>query len=117
MRSETWSPRACITGAARARIEALRARSGAWCRGLRRAAGRVFYGMTVFDMVMELRKAKGRKEELFTLIVFGPLLGVPVIPPYWALRLLPYVVHRIGPWRRSLLRERDLTDLIDQEIG
>jgi len=27
------------------------------------------------------------------------------------------MVPRIEAWRRSMLRERDLTDLFDQEIG
>jgi hypothetical protein len=30
---------------------------------------------------------------------------------------LPYVVPMIRSWRYSLLRERDLTDLFDQDIG
>ena len=101
----------------RRRLATGRGRWAARLWRLRRAAEQILYGMTVFDMVMELRKAKGRKEELFTLVVFGPLLGVPIIPPYWALRLLSFVVDKLGPWRRSLMRERDFTDLIDQEIG
>ena len=51
------------------------------------------------------------------LIVFGDLLGVPILPPYHALRLLPYIVPQIQGLRCSLLRERDMTDLCDQEIG
>lgn len=117
MRSEVWLIWEFVGAAVGQRLHAMKA----WCavrlRDLWRAAGRILYGMTVFDMVMELRRARGRREELFTLVVFGPLLGVPIIPPYWALRLLPYVMHTIGPWRRSLMRERDFTDLIDQEIG
>ena len=46
-------------------------------------------------------------------MVFGDLLGVPILPPYYALRLLPYAVPRINRWKRSLLRERDWTDLND----
>ena len=117
MRSETWSFWEPLGGAVRHRLEALLSWCAARFRDFWRAAGRILYGMTVFDMVVELRRARGRREELFTLVVFGPLLGVPVIPPYWALRLLPFIMHKIGPWRRSLMRERDFTDLIDQEIG
>ncbi len=117
MRSEAGSLFALLALEVRRRLATGRGRWAARLRRLRRAAGQIFYGMTVFDMVMELRKAKGRREELFTLVVFGPLLGVPIIPPYWALRLLPFVVDKLGPWRRSLMRERDFTDLIDQEIG
>jgi len=55
-------------------------------------------------------KEMAAMERLFFLTVFGDNLGIPVMRPYYSLRLLPYVVPRIGPWKRSLLRERDLTD-------
>jgi hypothetical protein len=77
----------------------------------------VIYGMTVYDWVRELNKARHEQERLFTLVVFGELLGVPILPPYHMLRLLPYIVPSLENWRRSMLRERDFTDLIDQEIG
>jgi len=51
------------------------------------------------------------------LIVFGDLLGVPVLPPYYSLRLLPYIVPTLETWRYSMLREKDFTSLFDQEIG
>ncbi len=44
------------------------------------------------------------------------MLGVPVLPPYYTLRLLPYVVPSINGWKHSMMRERDLTDLCDAEI-
>jgi hypothetical protein len=77
----------------------------------------VIYGMTVYDWVHELEKARNEQDRLFSLIVYGDLLGVPVLPPYYTLRLLPYIVPTLENWRRSMLRERDLTDLFDQEIG
>jgi hypothetical protein len=79
--------------------------------------GEVIYGMTVYDWVHELQRARNEQERLFTLIVYGDLLGVPILPPYYTLRLIPYLVPTLENWRRSMLRERDLTDLIDQEIG
>lgn len=81
------------------------------------AAREVVYGMTVYEWVRESKKARRELERIFILIVFGELLGVPILPPYYTLRLLPYVVPRLERWRRSMLRERDLTDLFDQEIG
>ncbi len=84
-----------------------------WMRALRD----ILYGMTVYEWVREFDKARGELERVFTLIVFGQFLGVPILPPYYVLRLLPYAVPRLEGWRRSVLRERDLTDLFDQEIG
>jgi hypothetical protein len=86
-------------------------------RELARALGEVIYGMTIYDMVRELNKARAGLEHLFVLVVFGDLLGVPILPPYYSLRLLPYIVPTLNTWRRSMLRERDLTDLLDQELG
>jgi hypothetical protein len=83
---------------------------------LAKMIGEIFYGMTVYEMVRDLHKERGMIERLFILVVFGDLLGVPLLPPYYALRLLPHVVPNIQGWRHSMLRERDLTDLCDQEI-
>ncbi len=85
--------------------------------GLYEAACEILYGMSVYEWVRECRKSRGELERLFVLIVFGDFLGVPVLPPSHVLRLLPYVVPHIESWKRSMLRERDLTDLLDQDIG
>jgi hypothetical protein len=78
--------------------------------------GDVLYGMTIYEMVRDLKKERSQVEHLFILTVFGDLLGVPILPPYYALRLLPYVVPVIDTWRRSMLLEKDLTELTDREI-
>lgn len=77
----------------------------------------ILYGMTVYDWVRELEKARNEHDRLFTLIVFGDLLGVPFLPPYYTLRLIPHIIPNLQTWKRSMLRERDFTDLFDQEIG
>lgn len=95
-------------------------RSGRWqerLRSLVKMLGEMIYGATVYDWVREVRKERGMLERLFVLAVFGDVLGVPILPPYFALRLLPYVVPSIESWRYSMLRERDLTDLFDGEVG
>jgi len=43
-------------------------------------------------MVRDLHKERSHIEHLFILVVFGDFLGVPILPPYYTLRLLPYVV-------------------------
>jgi len=86
-------------------------------RALERALRDILYGMTLYEWAREFEKARGEVERIFTLLVFGELLGIPILPPYYVLRLLPYAVPRLEGWRRSLLRERDFTELFDQEIG
>jgi hypothetical protein len=72
----------------------------------------VFYGMFFYDAVVMFRRQQSDLEHLFVLISFGDLLGVPIIPPYYNLRLLPYITPLIENWRRRMLREKDLTDLV-----
>jgi hypothetical protein len=76
----------------------------------------MIYGATIYEMVRDLNKQRSYIEHLFILIVFGDFLGIPILSPYYTLRLLPYVVPNIQSWKRTMLRERDLTDLCDQEI-
>ena len=76
----------------------------------------MIYGATIYEMVRDLNKQRSYIEHLFILIVFGEFLGIPILPPYYTLRLLPYVVPNITGWKRTMLRERDLTELCDQEI-
>ena len=77
----------------------------------------VLYGMTAHEMDLELRKEKGNLDQLFMLIVFGDLVGLPLLPPYYSMRLLPHIVPSIGTWKRRLLREKDLTDFVSTDIG
>ena len=79
-----------------------------------RALKQVFYGLTFHEWAREIEQQRVDVERLFVLMIFGDLLvGVPILPPYYCLRLLPYAVPRLEGWRRNLLRERDLTDLVD----
>ena len=70
----------------------------------------VLYGMAIHDQARALQRSRGSLEHLFVLISFGDLLGVPILPPYYSMRLLPFVVPLIGNWKRRMLRERDLMD-------
>jgi hypothetical protein len=79
---------------------------------IRQTLGEVLYGMAVHDMVRHVQRTRGSMEHLFILITLGDLVGVPILPPYYSLRLLPYVVPEINSWKRRLLRERDVTDLL-----
>jgi hypothetical protein len=64
--------------------------------------------MFTYEIVQEVREMRGSLDRLFILGLFGDMLGVPILPPYYGLRLLPFVVPQIEAWKRSVLREREL---------
>ena len=39
-------------------------------------------------------------------MVVGDTLGVPILPPYYALRLVPYVIETLPMWQRRVRRRR-----------
>jgi hypothetical protein len=82
-------------------------------RGLKGLFGKVrdvTYGMASHDMTRHAMRTRASMEHLFILITMGDLLGVPILPPYYSMRLMPYVVPQITTWKRRMLREKDLTD-------
>jgi hypothetical protein len=76
----------------------------------------IFYGMTVHEIDLELKSRKSEVDNLFMLIVFGDLVGLPMLPPYYSVRLLPYIIPNLETWRRRVLRERDLTDRVSMDL-
>jgi hypothetical protein len=66
------------------------------------------YGMTGYEIAQQALEIRASMEKLFMLAVFGDMLGVPVLPPYYGLRLLPWVVPQIETWKHKVLREREL---------
>jgi hypothetical protein len=80
------------------------AATGGWKRALRE----FFYGMTSYEFVQHAAEMRGSIHKLFLVAVFGDMVGVPILPSYYGLRLLPWVAPELAPWKRSLLREREL---------
>ena len=68
------------------------------------------YGAAAHDSARFALKSRAGMEHLFILITVGDMLGVPILPPYYSLRLLPHVVPKISSWKRRMLREKDLMD-------
>ena len=80
--------------------------------GLLKIAKDIIYGMSSHEMTRYAVRQRASVEHLFILITMGDLLGVPILPPYYSLRLLPYVTPQIAGWKRRMLRERDVTDVL-----
>ncbi len=70
----------------------------------------VVYGMAAHGHVTAALRTRMHLEHLFMFITLGDMLGVPVIPPYYSLRILPYAVPNIKSWKQRVFRERDFTD-------
>jgi hypothetical protein len=70
----------------------------------------VLYGFSAYELDRNLQKDKGYINNLFMLVIFGDLAGLPLLPPYYAMRLLPYIIPKINTWKRSVLKEKDLMD-------
>jgi hypothetical protein len=74
------------------------------------AIGRVlrdlFYGATGYEFERQAARLRGDLENLFVFMIVGDAIGVPILPPYYALRLVPFVVEVLPYWKRRVLRER-----------
>jgi hypothetical protein len=79
-------------------------------KGLWTGFKETIYGMSAHDMSRAALRTRASMEHLFILITMGDMLGIPILPPYYSLRLLPYVVPQIATWKRRMLREKDVSD-------
>ena len=72
-----------------------------------RAVKDFIYGLTAHPFVHHTRQMKNEAEALFLLVTLGDLAGLPILPPVYALRLLPYVFPEIARWKRQLARRKE----------
>jgi hypothetical protein len=80
--------------------------------GFLNALKSLFYGMAAHGHVSAALKTRMHLEHLFMFITLGDMLGIPVLPPYYSLRILPYAVPNIKSWKMRVFRERDFTDQV-----
>lgn len=92
------------------RMESTRSRLLRQVIDLRTAVGEFIYGAAAHDMVCYAVRLRAETENIFMLSVFGDLLGLPIMPPYYSMRLMPYVVPLLATWKRRVLREKDFVE-------
>lgn len=78
--------------------------------GWKKATREFLYGMFLHEHVEQARDQRGALESLFLVVVFGDMVGLPILPPYYSLRLLPHTLGALPGWKRRILRERSLGD-------
>jgi len=80
------------------------------------AAREFLYGLFGMEFAEHALEMRASLESLFMLGTVGEMIGVPVLPPYYSLRLLPYLVPHISTWKRRVLREREFSDEHDYHL-
>jgi len=88
------------------------AKPKSWLSNLRE----FFFGMFGLEFVQHAMEMRASVESLFMLITIGDMIGVPVLPPFYSLRLLPYITPNIASWKRRVLREKEFTDEHDYHL-
>jgi len=78
---------------------------------LRAAFSGLFEGFAL-DVKVNLLRARMSLDNLVMLMVLGQMVGLPVVAPFYSLNLLPYFIPQVEKWKRTMLRDRDLTDFV-----
>lgn len=75
-----------------------------------------FYGLYGYEFERHALEMRASLENLFMTITIGDMLGMPIIPPFYSLRLLPYVLPNIATWKRRVLREREFAESEEYDL-
>jgi len=86
-------------------------------KGSPKVVREIIYGLLFHEIVLTTQKERGHLDNLFMLVIFGDLIGLPLFPPYYSLRLLPHIVPSLETWKRRILRERDVTDFVAHDLS
>ena len=70
----------------------------------------IFYGMTAYEFERQALELRGSLENVLFTITLGDMLGLPLAPPVYTLRVLPYVIPQLQMWKRRVAREREVFD-------
>jgi hypothetical protein len=65
------------------------------------------YGLTGYEFARYALETRRELESIFIVVTLGDLIGVPVMPPAYAMRLLPYVAPEIEKWKRQMARQKE----------
>ncbi len=66
------------------------------------------YGFFIESAVDLLEKEVYEQEDLYTLLLFSDLLGIPNPVSYYTLELLPYIAEDMENWEVRMLRKEEI---------
>ena len=74
------------------------------------------HGLTGYQFLRHAVEMRHEAESLFFVVTLGDLIGVPVMPPVYSLRLLPYVVPEIATWKRQMARRKEFWEKEEYDL-
>jgi hypothetical protein len=74
------------------------------------------YGLTGYEFARHALEMRHEMEAIFMVVTLGDLIGVPILPPIYSLRLLPYVVPEIATWKRNMARRREFWEKEEYDL-
>ncbi|OLC15122.1 MAG: hypothetical protein AUH29_08700 [Candidatus Rokubacteria bacterium 13_1_40CM_69_27] len=83
---------------------------------VRAAIAGFVYGLTGYEFARHALEMRHEMETVFMVVTMGDLVGVPVLPPIYSLRLLPYVVPEVATWKRHVARPREFWDKDEYDL-
>jgi len=88
------------------RHERLQAAPRSWREKVRQ----FFWGLLFFEWYHELQHERAKYNDVLNLVLFGELLGIPLMNSSIGLRLLPHVLPELQGWKHRQLEEREIIE-------
>ena len=84
--------------------------------GVREVVSKFLYGLTGYEFARHALEMRHEMEAVFMVVTMGDLIGVPILPPVYSLRLLPYVVPEIATWKRNMARRKEFWEKEEYDL-
>lgn len=73
-----------------------------------------FFGAMTFEMYRESIHLAKLYNDTVELLLLGHFVGIPFLPNYYTLKLLPYIVDRQNTFKKQTLTEKDIFSIIGE---
>jgi len=68
------------------------------------------YGMFILDPLLTIWKMKYNVDTYTMLLLYGDMVGFPLVSPIYKLNLLIYLYGKIPNWKKEIIKEKDITE-------
>ncbi|TAK09509.1 hypothetical protein EPO44_01195 [bacterium] len=74
------------------------------------------YGLTGYEFARHALEMRREMESVFLVLTIGDLIGAPVLPPIYTLRLLPYLAPEVATWKRQMARRKEFWEKEEYDL-